>query len=134
MNQPPSHLLKEFLSHPEPTEELFTSIARKTLLPIEEVKMWLNHLKTVEINRRRGAAKAAETRRRKRQQQQAQEQVRQIQQRHEYSCGICGGLYQDETTEIEVWIGCDFCDSWFHSTCLRMDSDAEDYVCDACKK
>ena len=83
MTQPPSHLLKEFfLSHPEPTEELFTSIARKTLLPIDEVKMWLNHLKTVEINRRRGAAKAAETRRRKRQQQQAQEQVRQIQQRH----------------------------------------------------
>lgn len=41
-------------------------VARRTLLPVNEVEMWLNHLRTIENNRKRGAAKAAETRRQKR--------------------------------------------------------------------
>ena len=36
-------------------------LAKKILIPISEVDIWLNHLRTVSENRRRGAAKAATT-------------------------------------------------------------------------
>ena len=36
-------------------------MAKNVLLPIEEVKIWLQHLNSVAENRRRGAIKAAET-------------------------------------------------------------------------
>ena len=46
---------------------------------------------------------------------------------------MCGGVYEEETNEVEIWIGCEQCDSWFHVTCLGLDSsDPEDYICDAC--
>ena len=46
-----------------------------------------------------------------------------------YHCGVCGGVFEEETNEIEIWIGCEQCDSWFHATCLGLDpSDPEDIV------
>ena len=36
-------------------------LAKKILIPISEVDIWLNHLRTASVNRRRGAAKAATT-------------------------------------------------------------------------
>ena len=64
---PPSSTIKKFLSlkrkGSEPTEDQIEMVARKTLLPTEDVAMWLKHLKTVQENRERGAKKAAATRR-----------------------------------------------------------------------
>ena len=40
-------------------------LAKKVLLPISKVDIWLNHLKTVSVNRRRGVAKAATTKKSK---------------------------------------------------------------------
>ena len=42
-------------------------MAKQTLLPIPEVGMWLDHLKTVDENMKCGTAKVAATRRRKQQ-------------------------------------------------------------------
>ena len=49
--------------------------------------MWLEHLKTVDVNRKRGAVKAAETRQKKRECRQVQEMV--------YYCGMGGAAYGD---------------------------------------
>ena len=62
---PPSHTLKEFylsLKGSTPTGTAIEEIAKKTLLPVSEVTIWLDHLKTVDMNRKRGATKAAATR------------------------------------------------------------------------
>lgn len=69
MKQPPSSILREFyqkLNGKEPSEAMLESVAKRTLLPTNEVCMWLDHLKIVDTNRKRGASKAAETRRHKR--------------------------------------------------------------------
>ena len=123
MSMPPSRIFKDFLStNPQPSEEM-VDVAR-TLLPVSEVEIWLNHLQIIENNRKRGAAKAAETRRKKR--ELSRKDTRQI---NAYYCGVCGGVYEEETNEVEVWIGCEQCDSWFHATCLGLDpSDPEDIV------
>ena len=130
MAQPPSSLLKEFFSaHSNPTGDQIESIAKKTLLPVDEVNMWLNHLRSVEVNRKHGAEKATETRRRKKAQQQ---QPDQLESPVQYFCGFCGGEYEEETDEVETWIECELCDQWFHETCLP-DIDYDEFVCDACK-
>ena len=37
-----------------------------------------------------------------------------------YCCGVCYGIYEEETDEVETWIGCEHCDAWFHATCLGL--------------
>ena len=72
MAQPPSVMLKDFfnsLHGSEPTDAMVKTVAEKTLLPTDEVRLWLEHLRTVNLNRKRGASKAASTRRRNRQPQ-----------------------------------------------------------------
>ena len=100
-------------------------------MPVSEVEIWLNHLRTIKNNQKRGAAKAAETRRHRRALVQQSKQDTYTD--NMYYCGVCGGVYEEETNEIEIWIGCEQCDSWFHATCLGLDSsDPEDYICDSC--
>ena len=40
-------------------------MACKCLLPVTEVSLWLNHLRTIDNNRKRGVAKAAASRKSK---------------------------------------------------------------------
>ena len=59
----PSVQIQRFFTNPkrqQPSEAELTSLARTVLLPVSEVKLWINHLKEVHKNRQRGAAKAAE--------------------------------------------------------------------------
>ena len=61
MAQPPSTLLKQCLDKfcdAEPSEYKVEDIARRTFLLVEEVDMWLEHLRTVDKNRKCGSAKA----------------------------------------------------------------------------
>lgn len=65
MAQPPSVILKDFhnsLQGSEPTDAQVTTIAETTLLPTDEVQLWLEHLRTVDFNRKRGASRAGSTR------------------------------------------------------------------------
>lgn len=95
---PPSIQLKEFFVGPEPTDGELEEIAANCLLPKDDVVMWLQHLKTIQENRKRGASKAAETRKKS------------------YRCGICNALYGN-TDEVEWMIGCD---GWFHGECVNI--------------
>lgn len=38
------------------------------------------------------------------------------------------------TEEIEQWIGCDECDSWYHCECVGVDPDSipDSFVCARC--
>ena len=57
MVKPPSQVLKEAFTelNGDLTDD---DIKRLTLLAPEEVEMWIEHLKTIQQNRRRGAEKA----------------------------------------------------------------------------
>ena len=103
---------------------MLESISRQVLLPCAEVQMWLDHLSTVQQNRKRGTAKAAE-RRRKRKGEQA-ELAGQIplssntSPNESYKCEVCGEEYEDETLEEELWIECSSCKLWFHVDCVGI--------------
>ena len=83
------------------SDETLTREAKNVLLPVNEVEVWMQHLNTVQENRKRGAQKASETRQRKK--AEAADQKKQV---IEWRCRKCGELYQDETEEEEVWIEC----------------------------
>ena len=102
-------------------------MAKKTLLSVAEVRMWWDHLKTVDENRKRGAAKAAATRRRKQESKQASSSV--------YHCGICGVIF-GVSVEDEYWIGCETCDSWFHSDCVNItpQNEPDKFYCSSCAR
>ena len=62
--KPPSITLKEEfdkMTYP-PNESMYTDLSRKVMLPVREVKMWLDHSQTNHDNHKN---KAAETRRKK---------------------------------------------------------------------
>ena len=35
-------------------------------------------------------------------------------------CGACGDIYEEETDEVEEWIACDNCETWFHFACVQI--------------
>ena len=91
--------------------------------------MWLEHLKTVDMNRKRGAAKAAETRRQKREKQVSKGTHNLVE---VYCCGICGVAYGD-SDESEYWIGCEACDTWYHGECVISPANEPDkFFCSGC--
>ena len=68
---PPSVILKQEycdllkIAESQVSEKKITCLAIKTMLSVEEVRMWLDHLALVQERRKTGARKAAETRRKK---------------------------------------------------------------------
>jgi len=123
--QPPSTLLGDFVQRygSDPSDASVESIAKKCLLSISEVRMWLQHLHTVDTNQKRGAAKAAETWRRKKQEISSTASAEQDVESEEW-CGVCEGVFGD-TEEVELWIACDRCDTWFHGDCVNVSKDNE---------
>lgn len=65
---PPSSILKDEFStlkkYP-PSDDFIQQIARKVLLTPDDTRIWLDHLHTILLNRKRGALKAAATRKAK---------------------------------------------------------------------
>ena len=63
MKKSPSAILKEAFdslkSYP-PSDSLYSDLSKKVMFPMDEVKIWLEHLMTIQENRRKGAIKAAE--------------------------------------------------------------------------
>ena len=123
MAKPPSHTLKEAFSElngRELSDEDIRRLSKSTLLPPDEVVMWIEHLQTIQ-NNRRSAEKAAATR----QQKKANEK--------HYFC-ICGEEYTDLTNEVQHWIGCDTCSCWFHCHCVGVQPDSipDTYLCSKC--
>ena len=126
---PPSVVLNKFfvdLKGSPASDDQIETVAKKALLPTEEVKIWLDHLSTVAENRKRGAVKAAETRRRKQQSASNTDD--------RYFCGTCGIEYQEEMRNIDFWICCDNCHKWYCCTCEFLNSPptTEVYKCLQC--
>ena len=44
-------------------------------------------------------------------------------------CRICGILHEDETDEIEQWIACDKCSTWYHWKCVDVVVEPDSFVC-----
>ena len=127
-----SVVLKEMFSQ-LPTEatladEFIQKAAQAVLLPCNEARMWFEHLKIIQENRKRGAAKAAATRRAKR--------VSGSQQSDLWHCGKCGIRYESHTDETELWIACDVCNVWYHSSCEQLSElpNTDKYTCIKCRK
>ena len=99
MVKPPSVILKEFFSSLQGSTPTEAMVHQKTLLPVAEVELWLEHLKTVETNCKRGATKAAHARK--------QRETTLNLEAHVYKCGVC--------QEEELWVGCESCVRWFHA-------------------
>jgi hypothetical protein len=101
------------------------NLAREVLLPVNEVEMWIKHLAAVSENRKRGVAKAVATKKSKFNGRQRQEEkiVR---------CGVCSVIYEEETEEVERWIACDLCTTWFHWECVNVTTEPESFVCTLC--
>ena len=129
MTVPPSGLLKQaFLAlrkYP-PSHDECVALSKKVLLSPDQVRMWLEHLHTIDQNRKRGAKRAAATRRKRKQGCGESEDT--------YSCGICSEPYQDFSDAVQDWIGCDLCDSWFHFVCVGVNSMCvpEKFYCNEC--
>ena len=89
---PPLTLLKKLFSQNVSCtdEDSVVTIARNTLLPVSDVNLWLDHLRTVSENRKRGAAK-----RTKRHKSKKEAKV---------YCGKCHKSYEDKTEGEEFWI------------------------------
>ena len=66
MAKPPSQIIKEAFTelNGELRDEDIRRLSRTTLLPPEEVEMWIEHLTTIKRNRKRGAEKLHDNRRR----------------------------------------------------------------------
>ena len=125
--KPPSTVLKEMFNLSF-TDDDIEAAARAVLLSVGDVKIWFEHLQTVEENRRRGATKAAATRRAK------QTRSTQETEPEHVLCGVCGKEYEEETIEPELWIACDHCNLWFHCTCEGLVEPPQDdtYTCSKC--
>ena len=120
------------------SEQQLKAISQEVLLPCAEVEMWLEHLSTVQQNRKRGAAKAAATRRKKKAEPVKQAEKRLLttadNQNESCKCGVCDEEYEEETLEEELWIECNSCLSWFHGDCVGVFSTniPEVFVCNFC--
>ena len=112
MQKPPSILIREAFQKimGPPSERKVQDIAEAVLLSPQEVGMWLEHLQTIEDNRRRGAKKAAETRKKK--MSNSSHDV--------YYCGVCHEQFVEYADEEQNWIACDRCQHWFHFICVGV--------------
>lgn len=106
-----------------------SELAEKALLPEEEVKIWISHLETVDANRKLGAQKAAATRHAKISSSHSRMDSSSI---SDCICGMCGDPYEEETDEVQNWIGCDSCDKWYHWECVGVTTEPDTFVCSAC--
>ena len=132
---PPSGILKsefsKFKQYPV-GEDVLSQIAKKALLTTEDAKIWMDHLHSIVLNRKRGAQKAAATRRAKKAQNSSSTTTAQ---RSTTYCGGCWKEYEDETVEVELWICCDLCNQWMCGTCecLSLPPTTNTYLCKKCQ-
>ena len=125
--KPPSTIIsEENKAHSNNLSELeVKDLAKRVLLPVSEINIWLEHLEEVSRNRKEGAIKAAETRKRKKMEKQQEKS-------DDILCGVCSGQWEEETDEVEQWIQCEKCRQWYHWKCVNVSEEPEQYYCGNC--
>ena len=121
LSSPPSSVIEQAFKSGNVTPD---NLARKVLLPLREVEMWLDHLGMVSDNRKRGAAKAAATKKSKLSGRKNEDKI--------VRCGVCCVMYEEETDEVEKWIACDLCTTWFHWNCVNVTIEPDSFLCTLC--
>ena len=132
MTMPPSAVIQQAFKQAfkdSETQGDISELAKKTLLPVDEVKIWVSHLEMVDANRRRGAKKAAATRRKSRSCSRSELTEPVV---ATYFCSKCGDAYEEETDEVQNWIACDSCNEWFHWDCVGIVREPQNFLCNAC--
>lgn len=135
--QPPSVVLLQTYNQLKriPPYSVLLETAQRTLLPVEEVKMWFEHLHQIAENRKAGAKKAAIKRR---------EMKRAGKTRSSKGSTVAkeansGNVDKDSTSDLcqecgmadppdcegdtISWLSCDGCLLWWHITCLGFEED-----------
>ena len=92
------------------------------------------------LSRKRGAVKAAATQRAKRsgyssleQNHQPRPNTAEAPKVTTYNCGGCGKVFVEVTDEVETWVTCDLCESWFCSICEKFNVDnPPNFLCKKC--
>ena len=132
---PPSATISDLFKAQDtkPSQQQIKVTAEQVLLSPADVEMWLDHMSTVQLNRKRGAAKAAATKRKKKQGKPS-EPVLPPSEKDTYRCGVCSEECGDETVEEELWIQCEKCLSWFHGDCVGVNPSRvpEIFSCQSC--
>ena len=51
-----------------------------------------------------------------------------------YYSGACGDIYEETTDEVEEWIACVNCETWFHFSCVQINPVhvPEQFFCSEC--
>jgi len=124
MSEPPSVILGtafKKLKGKAASDSDVEKLARRTLLPPDEVRLWFSHLETVSDNRKRGAQKAAETRRLRKGAAGTWWAAVGI------WCMLLWCLPWNSTlstqTQCRSGSDCDACDRWYHFTCVGLTSE-----------
>ena len=140
---PPSQIIKSAFEETSGENIDLLAVAQETLLPLNEVELWVDHLKQVRENRRQGARKAARTRRKKKllptvtEQQLTEEQN--VEDIYGHICACCSEEeppYAGKAKESVSWIECDTCGMWQPLECLEVDDvpDGNWFCSDSCQK
>lgn len=123
---PPSAILKAFFQEGcRNSQANIEEVAKKTLLPLSEVELWLTHLESTSQSRKRGAAKRAAT----------HQKSKKAAGKDAVHCNGCFKAYQETTEEMEVWVACDSCNCWYHCDCEGLSEvpSSDFYVCTKCR-
>lgn len=137
---PPSTIIKTKLAEigDDLTGPAVSELAKSVLLTESDVHLWLDHLRNVQKNRKIGAMKAAATRKAKKKKQNSASECTLVQPQVddqiycEDSCALCGKPWEEETTEVEMWIQCELCKMWYHWDCASIDTEPEVFHCKSC--
>ena len=141
---PPSIILKQSFSDlcksgAIISDDILNSLAKKTLLTIQDVKIWLDHLAEILRNQKRGAVKAAATRQMRSTKKSTSSEVERNStskdiggQDEAYYCSTCGVDYYTDTGAF--WIACDLCRKWYCANCegLVEEPKSLNYICINC--
>ena len=137
---PPSHVLSQVFKECAgfPTDEIISITAIQVMLKPEDVKMWFQHLEIVEVNRRKGAKKAAATRK-ARKKQVRKETISEEALRDSDDDEVCNLCYffnpSDIADNVSVeWLACDSCALWYHKRCTGLQRIPDVWLCQICKK
>ena len=119
-----------------PTDELINATAKKVLLKPEDVRIWFQHLQTVETNRKKGAKKAAATRKakatnRRRRKNTDGEVLRDSD--DDEVCNFCYSFNPPGVVDQNVdWVACDTCALWYHTCSVEFEITTDVWFCSSC--